>query len=156
MFVDLEDLVRRVGNDRVLQLLDHDDDGVADEKLSQEVLADADAEAMSIIVGKGFTREQARLMGDDPLIRRAATMIALGYAGETKQEFLDNEGKGPYDAVANRGREALKQLAVGERRAPRGEASHGENATLVGEVFEPEPKTYFLPRPDRPRGPGGF
>lgn len=156
MFVDLQDLIDRYGADRVLQLLDHDGDGVCDEKLSQGVLADADAEVASLLYAKGFTHDQVRGMAGDPLIRRHATVIAISYAGQTKQEFLDSAGAGPYDAVADKARALIREIAGGQRRAMKGEMSAGANTSLRGDILDVEPQHYFVPTADKPRGPGGF
>ncbi len=156
MFVDLQDLTNRLGADRVLQLLDHDGDGVADERLTAEVLADADADVSSILYGKGFSADHIRGLAGDPLLRRHATTIAMAYAGQTKSEFIDASGKGPYDDVAERARKLIREVAEGAKRAMRGEMQSGANTLLRGETFEPTPPKYFIETPDKPRGPGGF
>ena len=156
-FVTRRDLEARLGADRVVELFDDDGDGSADEELLAEVLDDANKELESVLFKKGFGLDQLNNLSRDRLLRRSATEIAAQLSGERRTEWLDDKGKGPYDALGERGRRRLEKLSHGELRASL-EARYGGNTTVRGAVAGPTPKFVFNPDPTDPRrrGPGGF
>lgn len=157
-FTSEADLVKRIGRDRVDQLLDDDGDGVADAEALAEIVDDANKTTGSLLLKKGFTADDLGELARDRFIRRRATEIAAMYAGRRRAEFLNAAGDGPYDKIGQAARTELKEMARGELRAPL-EAVVGGNTTVRGATTARDP-VYLVARnpnadPSDP-GPGGF
>lgn len=157
-------LVLKMGGQRLVQYFDDDNDGVADPAAMEEVIEDANSDVESKLLGKGWTRErlEAAAALEDDVLSRIATNIAMGYAGERRPEWLDAEGKGPFDALREKAYERLKDLARARERLP-AETEVGKHTQVGGRLSkEQNPDGHFIfastaeQRARGSRGPGGF
>lgn len=150
----------RIGADRVLQLFDDDGDGQlsgADLEKLAITMADADDIVTGILLKKAWTSEQLEVIADDRQVVRCWSGIAAQLAGERRPEWLDAEGRGPFDAFGVRGRQELGALARGETRSVKEDApGGGVNRSIAGWVTDHERE--FSPDPRIPghRGNGSF
>lgn len=151
-------LEQRITAQRVVEMFDDDgDELVASGDLAalETVMSDADDIVTGLLIKKGFNAEQLEILALDRQVVRAWSGIVAQLAGERKPEWLDENGKGPFDAFGVRGREELRALARGEIRSVQEDVA-GSNSALSGGVdrhaFE------FAPNPDIPgdRGRGSF
>ena len=149
-------LEQRITAQRVIELFDDDGDGLVadgDTDTLETIMGDADDIVTGLLIKKGFSEEQLEILAEDRQVVRAWAGIAAQLAGERKPEWLDDAGRGPYDAFGVRGREELKALARGEIRSVQ-ETVAGSNTSLSGSVdthpfeFSPDPNVYG----DRGRG----
>ena len=157
-FVTQEDLERRIGADRVTELCDDDNDGVADDEIVSEILGDANREVASILYGKGFARDDLTKLARDRFIRRKAAMIAAQLAGERRTEWCNDRGEGPFHRMGQDGRKAIEKMSSGELRAAL-EETHGANRSIRGKTKTGCPTFIFNRNPDDPkdvRGRGGY
>ena len=154
-------LAARITEQRLVQLFDDDGDGIiAGDDLT--ILADVMGAASDIVSGllflKGFSEAQLAIIKDDRQVIQAWAGIAAQLAGERKTEWLDQYGKGPYDAIGVRGRSELKLLGTGMIRSIK-EAEAGSNMSLAGDVSVGDPVFIFNRDPNNGNdryGPGGF
>lgn len=151
----------RITAERVVQLFDRDGDGLitgGDETTMIEVFTDANDVVTGLLLGKGFTLAQLELLKADKQITRAWAGICAQLAGESKTEWLDDQGKGPYDGIGERARRDLKALSKGELRSRiEGEPDGtGRNPIIGGEIEAESPTFIFNRNPGDRRGPGGF
>jgi hypothetical protein len=153
------DLEQRITPQRLIQLFDDDNDGAVagtDLDVLASVLSAANDVVFGALYNKGFGPEQIAELVADKQVLRAWTGIAAQLAGERKPEWLDSQGRGPYDAFGSRARAELKMIASGEQRS-RVETTAGANLGLSGDVtdrvlqFAPDPRN-----PNDRYGPGGF
>lgn len=151
-------LEERITAQRIIELFDDDGDGlVAGDDLAtlETIMGDADDIVTGLLIKKGFNEQQLEILALDRQVIRAWSSIAAQLAGERKPEWIDESGRGPYDAFGIRGREELRALARGDVRSVQ-ETLAGANAVLSGSVdqhvFE------FAPDPTVPgdRGKGSF
>lgn len=158
-------LEARITPQRVVELFDFDGDGLVagtDETRMESVIDDANDIVTGILVGKGFTLAQLATLKDDNQIIRAWSGICAQIAGEAKTEWLDAEGKGPYDGIGQRARAELRSLTRGEIRSrleTDADGNAGINQTIRGTKSTATPVFVFNRNPNNPndtRGPGGF
>ena len=154
-------LAARVTEQRLVQLFDDDGDGVI-EGSDLAILTDIMGAASDIVSGmlyqKGFSEKQLLIIKDDRQVVQAWAGIAAQLAGERKTEWLDENGKGPYDGIGVRGRSELKLLSTGTVRSIK-EVDAGPNLSLKGELSVGDPTFVFNRNPNDPTdryGPGGF
>lgn len=143
---------------RVVQMFDDDGDGaVAGTDLAtlNLFIARADAVVIGMLLHKGFTTTQLTTLVTDPQIIQAWACICAQLSGERKTEWLDQNGKGPYEAMGQRARSDLTNIARGVLRVEK-ETEAGANTTLSGEYDAPCPPFQFQPDPRTGRQPGGF
>jgi hypothetical protein len=145
---------------KVIQLFDDDGDGaVASSDLTtlNTFIARADAVTVGILLHKGFSVAQLTELAADDQIKHAWACICAQLAGERKTEWLDENGKGPYEAMGARARSDLTSIATGLTRLET-ETTAGSNATISGEYRAPCPPFVFNADPRDPyrRPPGGF
>lgn len=149
---------QRITAERLVELFDDDGDGlVADADLAtlETIMGDADDIVTGILIRKGWSAEGLEHIALDRQVVRNWAGIAAQLAGERKPEWLDESGRGPFDAFGIRAREELGRLARGEVRSVQ-EALAGPPLSLGSEVgdhpFE------FAPDPRIPgdRGRGSF
>jgi hypothetical protein len=163
-FGDRSKLEDRFTPQRVVQLFDFDGDGLVagtDETRLEAIINDANDVVTGILLGKGFTLAQLALLVTDSQIVRAWAGICAQLAGEAKTEWLDDEGKGPFDGLGQRSRAELKAMSRGEIRSRLELESGGAgiNSTLRGEKSTATPTFIFNRDPNNPNdrnGPGGF
>jgi hypothetical protein len=141
-----------------VELFDDDGDGLvedADLATLETIMADADDIVTGILIRKGWSVEGLEHIALDRQVVRAWSGIVAQLAGERKPEWLDESGRGPFDAFGVNGRAELGRLARGEIRSVK-EAEAGAHLSMGGEVgdhvFE------FAPDPRIPgdRGRGSF
>jgi len=160
-WTSVEELVRKLGRRRVIELFDEDGDGTIDTgddaTTVDDTVAAANDEVTGVLLRKGFSAEQLNGLSEDASLRRHATSILAQLAGERKTEFLDAEGKGPYDAIGERARKELEKFSRGEKRS-RLEDQAGDNPIVGGDVNLGSPVFIFSRDPRNPgtSGPGGF
>lgn len=159
-WTSLEDLVRKIGRRRVVEMFDDDNDGVIlneDATTAAEAVAQANDETTSILLNKGFSDAQLNALSQDAGLRRHATSILAQLAGERKTEFLSPEGKGPYDAIGERARSEIRKFRDGEARS-RKENETGPNPIVEADTNLGDPVFIFSRDPRNPGtpGPGGF
>ena len=151
-------LAQRITAARVVEMFDDDGDELvagADLATLETVMGDADDIVTGLLIKKGFSADQLEILARDRQVVRAWSGIVAQLAGERKPEWLDESGKGVFEAFGVRGREELKALARGEIRSVQEDVT-GSNSALSGGVdrhaFE------FAPDPDIPgdRGRGSF
>lgn len=167
-FTTFDELAKRISRRRAVELFDDDGDGlVAGDDLvtAQDTAGAAHDEVVSIIFKKGFDLGQVAKLEADRSLRRYATDIFAQLAGERRAEFLNDQGKGPYDALGERARATLKMVAAGELRsrleddASAGpDTAAGANPIVGGETSTGTPVFIVSRDPNIPgsRGPGGF
>lgn len=157
-FTSQEELERKLSRRRVVELFDQDGDGALngeEQTTLDEAVATANDEATGIILRKGFSSDQLNTLSQDASLRRAATGMLAQIAGENRTEFLDGEGKGPYDNVGERGRKEFEKYSRGEKRS-RKEDEAGDNPIVGGDTDIGSPVFIFSRAPGRSQGPGGF
>ncbi len=147
-------LEARIGAAAVGRLFDDDGDGVADDALVKAVLDDATGYARGQLL-KAFRPDQIDALKADPLYVAAICDVAIGIAGERRAEWLNDQGKGLYDARLQRGRETLKNIAAAKERLGK-ESTVGQNALVGGTVTHPTPTFVFAPTKGSPQGRGGY
>lgn len=159
-FVDEDSLTRRFGPSRFIQLFDDDGDGVADPLAVTEVLEDANADLRSYLLRKGYTDADLDALVADPLLRRLAAAIAMGYAGERRTEWLNDKGEGRYHAVRERAYGRLQSLQKAETRVPTEGDAGVTNKRVRGKVSAADPPFVFASsandKANGSSGPGGF
>lgn len=152
LFASREDLERRFGQQRVLDLFDDDRDGVVDGTdltILNEVISEADDVVQGALVHKGWERSELVGLSRDRQLRRAACQIVMQLAGERRPEFTNDQGRPLYDEYGERARKFLSGFARGEQRS-RLEAAHGKNDSLVGRVSASTPVSIFGRDPSDP------
>jgi hypothetical protein len=144
---------------RVVQLFDDDQDGVvdgADLVKLEGMMADADDIVTGLLLKKGFTLETLEVLALDRQVVRAWASITAQLAAERRTEWLDEQGRGPYDVMGTRARAELGALARGDIRSVKeGDGSMPANTSLSGDVARGD---FIFSDPCDPtgRGPGGF
>lgn len=152
---------QRLSAQQVADIFDDDGDGQvegADLAKLEQTMADADDVVTGILLGKGWTEQQLEdALRLDRQVIRCWVGIFAQLAGERRTERLDDEGRGPFDALGVRGRAELGKLARGELRSAQESAVGGAiNASIGGQV---ETRPFFYapdPRDPEDQGPGGF
>jgi len=86
----------------------------------------------------------------------------MGYAGERRPEWLNDEGKGPFDKLRADAMARLKLIGTGQQRIP-SEAETGKNTQVGGRTSKNQAQDgHFVfaetaaHRARGSRGPGGF
>jgi hypothetical protein len=153
-FTSLEDLEAAVGAQRIAQLFDEDGDGVADDDLVERFVDQADQWVRMFLESKGMSRAQLDLplVQANPALRSAATSIALGFRGESKAEWLNADGEGPYEKLRRDAKEMLGMLVKGQLRL----IDAGAKSNLTGRLTAPDPTFIIAPSGSNPKGAGGF
>jgi hypothetical protein len=154
-------LEARITAQKLVQLFDDDGDGLVagtDLETLETLLADADDAVTGILLHKGYTLDQLDKIRLDRQVVVAWANIAAQLSGERRTEWLDANGRGPFDAFGQRGRSELGKLAAGIIRSQKEVEPDGAgiNQGLVGESNDRP--FFFAPNPNDPndRGPGGF
>ena len=161
-FVDADSLEVRIGSATFIELFDDDNDGTADPAPLQFILDLANADMMSRLLKKGFSAAQMEAICDSPILVNCAAEIGMGYAGERRSEWLNDNGDGRYEGIRKRSRAQLTDLATALLRDPVAEA-RGEGSTQPGgkisKFTTPSNFIFAVDQRDRDRGnrgPGGF
>lgn len=151
-------LESRITAQALLELFDDDGDGLVEDgdlATLETIMGDADDIVTGLLIKKGWSEEGLELLALDRQVIRCWSGIAAQLAGERKPVWLDESGRGRFDAFGVRAREELGRLARGEVRSVQ-EKVAGVNTSLSGSVgahvFE------FNPDPSIPgdRGRGSF
>lgn len=108
------DLVRAIGADLVLRLLDDDNDGTADTSTVSDLIADADAEVNGYV---GRVYSPTALAADPPAtLRRIAVDVAVQLAYLRRPELLNDKGETPWEARYRRALKKLEEIRKGDFR----------------------------------------
>jgi phage gp36-like protein len=122
-----------VGSATVDQLLDDDDDGLADETTLQEIIEEAEALAANKLL-RAYTRDEVQTLAKlDPGLKGQVAWIALELASEHKREFISEDGKGRYWAQYERALGYLEALSKGKSKSL-GEAETGPGKNTGGKL----------------------
>lgn len=162
-FVDADSLELRIGSATFIELFDDDNDGVADPAPLDFMLNLANADMMSRLLKKGFSAAQMEAICDSPILVNCAAEICMGYSGERRSEWLNDNGDGRYEGIRKRARAQLVDLATAALRDPVAEA-RGQGTTQPGGKISKykRPITNFIVAVDQvdrdrgSRGSGGF
>ena len=143
---------------RVVQLFDDDGDQVVagtDLAKLESVFADADDIVTGLLLKKGFSVEALEILATDRQVIRAWAGIVAQLGGERRTEWLDDQGRGPYDAFGIRARSELQALARGDIRSVKEVEPGVANTSIVGDVQRGQ---FIFTDPNDPtgQGPGGF
>jgi len=159
-FVDEDAVKARFSADQWLQFFDDDGDGVADASIVAEVLADADADVRAHLKGKGYTDDDLDQLVADQTLRRTAAAIAMGYAGERRSEWLNDQGQGRFHQVRERAIQRLKAMQKADLRIPSEAAVGVKNKRVGAGIDAADPPFVFAAsaadRASGKPGPGGF
>lgn len=144
---------------RTIEFFDDDHDGVIAESDAgvQFALTSANDKATSIIFKKGFSLAQIEILKADTSLQRYATCLFAMYAGQRRLEFLDAEGRGPFDAMGKQALTDLQAISTGELRSKL-EEDAGSNPLTDADTNIGEPLFVVSRDPRYPGtpGPGGF
>lgn len=151
-FTSQADLEKRITAPRVAQLFDDDGDGAPDAAIVTQFENEADQYVRVFLESKGFTRQQLNLIATNEDLRGAAADIFAGLGGERKTEWLNDAGKGLFEARFQRGKEMLRMLASGELRI----MDAGVKPNITGRLTAPDPVYVIAPSAKNPKGSGGF
>lgn len=159
----LADLSNQVGLNRVIQFFDDDGDGVVadgDPNVDQ-ILDQAEGQYYSrLLRAYGDKATLILLANNDPIVKGHIIWIACELMSERKQEFVNAEGWGAYQAQYSRSITEINLLSKGAARSI-GESVVGQGANTGGTL---QPATnigtgqqfVFLPSKGTPQGSGGF
>lgn len=158
-FTTLARLQALITERRSVEFFDDDHDGSISESDASVSFAKnaANDKVTSIIFRKGFSLEQIDDLTADESLQRYATCLFAMYAGQRRLEFLDAEGRGPYDTMGSQAVKDLQAIATGELRS-RLEAIAGSNPITHADTNLGEPVFVVSRDPRYPGtpGPGGF
>lgn len=158
-FTTLARLQAAITERRCVEYFDDDRDGVISDSDPSVLFAltAANDKATSIIFKKGFSLAQIELLTADASLQRYATCLAAMYAGQRRLEFLDPEGRGPFDAMGKQALADLGAMATGELRS-KIEETAGANPLTNADTNLGEPVFVVSRDPRCPGsyGPGGF
>ena len=162
-YLTIDDMIARVGSNRVNEYFDDDLSGDLDASETDfvdEVLTAAENEADSRLL-RSFTLDQiTELAENDEAFRRHASWIALEFASERRTEFLGADGQGAYGTQYNRAIKYFESLSRGKSRS-KGELVAGKSGRHGGRVrptldTSTTPRFVFAPDRNAPTGHGGF
>jgi len=155
VFTSQRELESLIGSARVVQLLDHDNDGKPDSNLVATHASFASAEVESALLNKGYTRDQLRAMQQDRHLRNQATKLFAASAGTLRYELKDSSGNTPFAEYGEQARKALVALKKTEDRIPL-EAVNGPSANVRTRIAPSDHKRVFANSVSEPNGRGGF
>ena len=159
VFTTLERLQAVITERRTVQFFDDDADGAISESDAgvQFAMNSANDKATSIIFKKGFSLDQIDELVADESLQRYATCLFAMYAGQRRLEFLDSEGRGPFDAMGKQALADLTAISTGELRSKL-EADAGDNPLTSADTNTGQPLFVISRDPRCPGtpGPGGF
>lgn len=156
-------LEQKLGSAAYIELFDDDNDGEADRGPLNQVLDSSNADMSGRLLNKGYSLDQLFEISDSPMLSSAAAEVAMGYAGERRSEWLDDEGKGRYDQVRKNAYDRLENIAKALIRDPFA-SSLGKDTTQAGGYvsrYKRPHRTFVFGVDDRDKkesydGPGGF
>jgi hypothetical protein len=158
-FTTLARLQAVITERRTVEFFDDDRDGVISASDAGVLFAknSANDKATSIVFKKGFSLAQVELLTADESLQRYATCLFAMYAGQRRLEFLDTEGRGPYDAMGKQALADLQAISTGELRS-KIEETAGSNPLTDADTNTGEPLFVVSRDPRYPGtpGPGGF
>jgi hypothetical protein len=158
-FTTLAKLQALITERRCVEFFDDDHDGTISEADAGVLFAknSANDKVTSVIYRKGFSLEQVGLLTADESLQRYATCLFAMYAGQRRLEFLDGEGRGPFDAMGKQALTDLTAIATGELRS-KVEETAGANPLTNADTNTGEPLFFVSRDPRYPgtQGPGGF
>ena len=146
---------RRVGPRSVATYLDDDGDGVADADRVTEVLEEASAIVVGILLGSFSTAQVTNLAANDYALRGAVSDVAADLMARRRPELLSADGTTPYTSWRKSAEAVLERIARAERRAG-AEATQGTNKNLRGRVNIDPPQFTFAASKGNSQGPGGY
>jgi hypothetical protein len=157
MFTSPKELSLRWGAVEFVQLTDRDGDGESDDQVAVELATDANREVEGMLVKKGFSHEQLKVLARDETLRRCAADIAREIAAQQKTSFVRPDGTTIFTPAANSARKRLLDVAAAIFRLPLERAEGGGSTTAVrARRLAVEPKFFFAPNRCNPKGSGGF
>lgn len=158
-FTTLARLQAVITERRTIEFFDDDHDGVIAESDAGVLFAknSANDKATSIIFKKGFSLAQIAELTADESLQRYATCLFAMYMGQRRLEFLDSEGRGPFDAMGKQALADLTAFSTGELRS-KIEETAGANPLTDADTNVGEPIFVVSRDPRYPGtpGPGGF
>ena len=161
-FLARADLDARITAAKVDQLFDRDGDGIAETSVINEVLAEAEGEALALLL-RAFTIQQVTAMvgtpgvpGPDVSLRAKMAWIACELGCETKPEFCGADGKGRYWARYTVSKEDIDKMSKGGLRTPSGE-KNAQTGGLIRPRLQTGEKPFVFAPSGSSRSPrGGF
>lgn len=129
--VTAQSLETRMGSPVFIQFFDDDNSGKASPGPLNLMLDIGNADAVGQLLNKGYTLDQLWEVCDSPMLVNCATEICMGYAGERRPEWLDNDGNGRFETIRKRAYARLVDIAKAVIRVPTAEA-RGEGTTHAG------------------------
>lgn len=135
----LQELVDTIGAPMVLNLLDHDNDGVADANLVAQVLSAADSD-LRVVIGRAYTAEEFAKAGED--LTNLATQVAIYHAYLKRPEVKDSDGNTPWEAERERAMKTAQSVASGTARIDRDGSLRSGPQNATGYVRSTD--RYFL------------
>lgn len=156
-------LEQKLGSAAYVELFDDDNDGEPDPGPLNQVLDSANADMSGRLLDKGYSLENLFDICDSPLLASTACEVAMGYAGERRSEWLDEDGKGRYDKIRENAYERLEMLAKALLKDPVAQG-RGKGTTQDGGYvsrYRPPNPTFIFGVDDKDKrngnpGPGGF
>ncbi len=151
-------LEERILASNVIALFDDDGDGLVsagDLATLESTMADADDIVTGLLLRKGFSLEALEILATDRQVVRAWSGIVAQLGGERRSEWLDEQGRGRYDAFGVKARAELQALARGDIRSVKETEPGVVNTSLSGEVTRGQ---FIFTDPFDPTGreKGGF
>ncbi|HEX4334703.1 MAG TPA: hypothetical protein VH062_02250 [Polyangiaceae bacterium] len=161
-FLSRADLDSRITAARVDQIFDRDGDGRAEQSVIDEILAEAEGEALALLL-RAFTLDQVTAMvgtpgahGPDVSLRAKMAWIACELASETKGEFIAEDGKGRYWARYTAAKTDIDKMSKGGLATPSGQQNKQTGGLIRPSLRSGEKPFVFAPS-GRSRSPrGGF
>lgn len=163
-FLTLADLTYKVGERKVIQLFDDDNDGDitgADEVLAyQTVMCEAESMFFSRLL-RAYTDKDScvTLAENDDVLRGHVAWVALELATERRSSFAGKGGIGQFQAQYERALQEFDLLSRGRSRS-KGESVAGTSGNVGGQlqpVIDESTRTFvFAPNKNFPGGHGGF
>src|SRR6478735_3831649 len=155
MFSSLQDVIDRVGMEKVVQCLDRDADGKPDPPLVATLLTDSNKHVTMMLNRKGYSLEQLKRLAKDESLRRQAAWIAAEFMVFMKPELISPDGTTLYTPLSKRAMDNITAIALATFR-PQAEQIAGAPSTMSAQIFEAQPAFEFAANEDHPRGRGGF
>lgn len=163
-FLTLQDLYNKVGERKVIQYFDDDNDGDitdADEVLAyQQVMCEAESMFYSRLL-RAYTDKDScvTLAQNDEIILGHVAWVALELASERRASFAGKGGAGQFQQQYERAIREFDILSRGRARS-KGESAAGTSGNVGGQlqpVIDESERTFvFAPNKNFPSGHGGF
>lgn len=155
MFQSPDEVEKRIGRERFLQIFDHGMKNAPDEEILSTAITDANRLIQAKLRKKGYSDEQIEILAQDDLLRRQAAFIVAEYGSLCKPELISSDGSTFYTALSDKALKVIQDIADSILR-PQKETVAGPPVSMQGMSMPLEPEFHMAPGPDRPSGRGGF